>query len=228
MQSDYQIQNAARAIITFTDSYAQNKQGKQNKQSDSEPTPSLVEISAYLYYLRDQIWDNIACKSVTQIPTLLRSLSALVTFRLGNRIDLDVDNQRLEIRIWSRDCLSLIQEYGDEQNQTELINNGYGRVMSITFSTAGGIGEEQDQEIFYGLNCIYWFLKDLYQGRNNDYKPSFQPLPLLARNTEEQMEEEGANEEIEAQMKNNGNNGKILDYANYAKATILNLFIRRR
>ncbi|KAA6370819.1 MAG: hypothetical protein EZS28_033654 [Streblomastix strix] len=227
MESYYQIKEAGRAIISFTDSYTQNKQGKQNEQPESESTPSLVEISAYLQYLIDKILDNNALKQVIQIPKLLQSLSALVTFRLGTHIDLDVDNQRLKVRHWSRYCLRYIQYFGDEQDQTELVNKRYGRVLSTAFCTAGGQGEEQDLEIFYGLECIKYFLRALHAGRNGDYQPSFQPLPLLARNTEEQIEEEGANEEIEAQMNNNGYNRNIKRYANHVKEVVLNRFIHR-
>ncbi|KAA6392546.1 MAG: hypothetical protein EZS28_011925 [Streblomastix strix] len=127
----------------------------------------------------------------------------------------------------SRLCLWNVYFYGDEQVQSELVNIEYGRVMFITLSTAGGIGEEQDLEIFNGLYYIECFLRELYEGRN-EWQPSFQPLPLLARITEEQIEEEGANEEIDAQMNNyNGYNYYIKKWANYVKAASLNHFIRR-
>ncbi|KAA6358962.1 MAG: hypothetical protein EZS28_045511 [Streblomastix strix] len=132
---------------------------------------------------------------------------------------------RLEIRCNSRLCLYWIQVWGDEQDQSELVNQGYGKVMSISICTAGGQGEEQDAEIWKGLQYIFYFLRALHYGKT--YQPSFQPLPLLARNTEEQMEEEGANEEIEAQMNNNGMNGAIKYWANETKAMTLNRFIRR-
>ncbi|KAA6402303.1 MAG: hypothetical protein EZS28_002177 [Streblomastix strix] len=95
-----------------------------------------------------------------------------------------------------------------------------------TFET-GGIGEEQNKEIWNRLNCLYWFILDLHKGSNIDQMPSFQPLPLLARRSEEQIEEEGANEEIETQMKNIGSNGNIKDWANLAKAASLNRFIHK-
>ncbi|KAA6366950.1 MAG: hypothetical protein EZS28_037523 [Streblomastix strix] len=88
--------------------------------------------------------------------------------------------------------------------------------MSITFCTAGGIGEEQDWEIFMVLNHFSDFLRELHKGRYYR-QPFFQPLPLLARRTEEQMEEEGANEELEALMNNKGYYENIKQYANLAK-----------
>ncbi|KAA6364173.1 MAG: hypothetical protein EZS28_040300 [Streblomastix strix] len=225
MQQKQELYETARAIVSFTDSYTQNKQGKQNEQPESESIPSITKISAYLQYLIDKIQENNTRKQVIQIPKLLKSLITLVTFRLGTHIDLDVDNQRLEVRSWSRECLRYIQQLDDEQDQSELVNKRYGRMLSTAFCTAGGKGEEQDLEIFYGMVRIFSFLIKLHAGRNDDYQPSFQPLPLLARNTEEQMEEEGADEELEAQMNNNENEGGIKDYAKWAKAATLNRFI---
>ncbi|KAA6378871.1 MAG: hypothetical protein EZS28_025604 [Streblomastix strix] len=193
MQFKQQIKEKARSIISFTDSYAQNIQGKENEQPESEPTSSLIYIVSSLQYLRDQIQNNNTRKQLIQIPKLLQSLVALSLYK------------------------------DDEQDQTELVNFGYGRVTSISISTAGGIGEEEDLEIYYEQYRIYWFLRDLYEGRNYR-KPSFQPLPLLARMSLEQIEEEGADEEIDAQITNNGYNG-IKIYANKAKAVKLNRFI---
>ncbi|KAA6371727.1 MAG: hypothetical protein EZS28_032747 [Streblomastix strix] len=64
-------------------------------------------------------------------------------------------------------------------------------------------------------------------GGRNDYYSSFKQLPLLARRTVEQIEEEGANEEIEAQMNNKGYYGEIKCRANKAKEVVLNRFIHR-
>ncbi|KAA6355539.1 MAG: hypothetical protein EZS28_048934 [Streblomastix strix] len=99
--------------------------------------------------------------------------------------------------------------------------------MSISFCTAGGVGEEQNAEISYGLKRISRFLRQLHEGRTYG-QSSFQPLPLLARRTEEQIEDEGANEEIEAQMNNKGIRGYIKNWATWAKSETLNHFIRRR
>ncbi|KAA6364820.1 MAG: hypothetical protein EZS28_039653, partial [Streblomastix strix] len=95
-------------------------------------------------------------------------------------------------------------------------------MLVITISTASGSGEEQDGEIFQGLYCISKFLKYLHQGNY-----SFPPQPLLVRRSDEQIEEEGGNEEIESQIINEGNffGCNIKDEANEAKGWILNYFI---
>ncbi|KAA6393868.1 MAG: hypothetical protein EZS28_010602 [Streblomastix strix] len=161
-----------------------------------------------------------------QIPKLLQSLIALSRFKVGSPIDLDVDRQGLQVRHWSRWCLIQIQDCGDVKMQTELVNVGYGRMMTTTFSTTGGVGEEQDKEIYYGLFYIFRFLRELHEGRN-EQQPSFQTLPLLARMSLEQIEEEGVNEEIEAQIKSKRSSA-IEFWAKEAKALILNRFIHRR
>ncbi|KAA6377894.1 MAG: hypothetical protein EZS28_026578 [Streblomastix strix] len=111
------------------------------------------------------------------------------------------------------------------EQQTKIVNNGYGRVIYITFSTAEGKGEEQDEEIQNRLQCIFSFLNELHAG--NNYQLSFQPLPLLVRRAEEQLEEEGAREELEAQINNNGIYGHIKSNANDAKVVTLKCFIHR-
>ncbi|KAA6372711.1 MAG: hypothetical protein EZS28_031763 [Streblomastix strix] len=170
---------------------------------------------------------NRSCKKVTQIPKLLLSITTLSRFKVGNYVGQVLDLQRLKVRSWSRRCFDQIQVLGDEQDQTDLVNNKNGKMTFISFCTAGGIGEEHDKEISNGLFYIYWFLRELYEGRN-EQQPSFQPLPLLARITEEQIEEEGANEEIEAQMNNNkGYDGYIKQWAIVFKKVTLNHFIRR-
>ncbi|KAA6399988.1 MAG: hypothetical protein EZS28_004484 [Streblomastix strix] len=159
---------------------------------------------------------------VIKIPKLLQSLSALSLYKIGTHIDLDVDRQRIKVRHWSRRCLWYFQYKGDEQVQSELVNLEYGRAMSIVISTAGGKGEERGEEIFQGVNFISRFLRELHIGRNNYRQPSFQPLTLLARRTQEHLVEEGAIEEIEAQMKTYSH---FQREANEAKAATLNRFI---
>ncbi|KAA6393101.1 MAG: hypothetical protein EZS28_011371 [Streblomastix strix] len=156
---------------------------------------------------------------------LLRSLVALSLYRLSSCLNDEIDRLQLSLRSRSRDCLYWIQYNGDEQVQSELVNIEYGKMMSITFSAAGGVGEEHDEETRDGLYYIYLFLRELHEGRN--WQPSFQPLPLLARKTEEQIEEEGANEEIDAQMNNNGYYGRIKNESKWAKAAALNRFSHR-
>ncbi|KAA6331507.1 MAG: hypothetical protein EZS28_053382, partial [Streblomastix strix] len=200
-----------------------------NEQPESESISSLTKICSSLQSLSYQIRDNNTRKQVTQIPKLLQSLSALSLYRLGIHLREDIDQQRLEVRSRSRWYLRYIQEKCDKQVQTELVNNGYGRVMSLSFSTAGGKGEGRNKEIEIGLMNISDFVRELHQGRNNYYgQPPFQPLPLLARNTEEQMEEEGANEEVETQMNNYGWFSEMKSNAKWAKAMIINRFIYKR
>ncbi|KAA6391839.1 MAG: hypothetical protein EZS28_012632 [Streblomastix strix] len=202
MQSKQNVNGIVRVIIRFTDSDTKNKQEKHIEQSDSEQTPSLIDMVSCLESLLRQIQINNSHKQVIQIPKVLQSLITLVTFRLGTHLREQTDLLRLQVR---------------RQNQSELVNVGFGRMMIITFCTAGGAGEEKDEEIYNGLYHIFCFLKELYEGRNDVWLPSFQPLPLLARVSLEQIEEEGAIEEIEEQMKNNGFDGYIKGQAKMSK-----------
>ncbi|KAA6355310.1 MAG: hypothetical protein EZS28_049163, partial [Streblomastix strix] len=145
------MQDAALAIISFTDSQAYKKEKKQNEQPESESTDSLVEVTAYLEYLKNQ--------------------------------KRKVDRLRLNVRQKSRECFSWVQHNGDAQDFADLVNVGYGKVTCISLSTAGGIGEENDEEIRNRLGNIQWFLGEQHEGRKNRWLPSLQPLLLLARMT---------------------------------------------
>ncbi|KAA6355298.1 MAG: hypothetical protein EZS28_049175 [Streblomastix strix] len=127
----------------------------------------------------------------------------------------------------SRQFLWLIQYNGDASDQAELVNIKYVKVLIISFSSAGGIGK-QDKEIFQGLSYISDFLRQLHEGRN--YPTSFQPLPLLAHRSEEQMEEEGGSDELEAQLINKGIyiGNSIKYWVNLAKTATLKHFMHGR
>ncbi|KAA6398404.1 MAG: hypothetical protein EZS28_006069 [Streblomastix strix] len=108
---------------------------------------------------------------------------------------------------------------GDEQAQSELINVGYGRVLIISVSTAGGTGEDQnDTEIRLRLIYIQWFLRDLHYGKIYQ-QPSFPPQPALSKICAEQIEEEGGNEEVESFLMN-----KEKDEAIRVKRSISNFY----
>ncbi|KAA6360387.1 MAG: hypothetical protein EZS28_044086, partial [Streblomastix strix] len=126
--------------------------------------------------------DNI-CKEVINTPKALHSLITLSGYKLNIHFSQENDQQSLQVRHSSRGCLWDIQLYGDASVQSELVNARYVRVLVIAISTACGSGEEQDEEIFYGLFRISKFLKYLHQGINNDEPPFqyFPPQPLLVR-----------------------------------------------
>ncbi|KAA6393119.1 MAG: hypothetical protein EZS28_011358 [Streblomastix strix] len=181
-------------------------------------------LKNFLKFIENHLWDNKFRKLIFN-PKIIHSLSVLSLYKLGTHLKEEEDGQRKDVRHWSRYCLWIIQFYGNEQDQTELFKIGYGRVISIAFCTAGGVGEEEDAEIFNGLFYFSRFLRQLHEGRAR--QPSLQQLPLLVRRTEEQMEEEGSNEELQAQIKINRYYGYIKKEANLAKAVILNHFIHK-
>ncbi|KAA6388800.1 MAG: hypothetical protein EZS28_015671, partial [Streblomastix strix] len=108
----------------------------------------------------------------------------------------------------------------------ELLSVGYARVLIIAVSNAGGQcehGEQQDQEILGGLDRISDFLIRLHEGKRS--LPYFPPLPQLVKSSMEQIEEEGGSEEVEAQLVNNGQYGRINEWANWTQKIRLNFFI---
>ncbi|KAA6364798.1 MAG: hypothetical protein EZS28_039675 [Streblomastix strix] len=225
MQLEQEFQEAERAIIQFADSYRYNKSRKQNEQSISESALSLTKVTTSIKFLRDKISNNYICKSVINTPNLLKSLATLTSFQIDTHMNYLIDLQRYGIRSLSRDCLSVIQYIGDASDKTDLVNERYGRVLTIPFSTAGGHGEEQNQRIYLALCCIYNFLRQLHLVKNDYWYMSFPPFPQLARSTVEQIVEEGGNEEIEAQINNKGLYYNFKDQANSVKATVLNFYI---
>ncbi|KAA6374861.1 MAG: hypothetical protein EZS28_029611 [Streblomastix strix] len=88
-------------------------------------------------------------------------------------------------------------------------------------NTASGHGEECDNEIYWGLDQTSNFLSCL----NKEKYYLFPPQPLLAHRSDELIEEEGGNEEIDSQLINKKSNYNIKNNANIAKGAILNYFI---
>ncbi|KAA6319782.1 MAG: hypothetical protein EZS28_054776 [Streblomastix strix] len=143
---------------------------------------------------------------------------------IGIHFSQKLDLQTVALRSRSIWCLRRIQFWSDESTHSELINVGYARVLVIAISTASASGEEKDEEIWIGLIDISQFFSNLNKGKQD----SFPPQPLLAHRSDEQIEEEGGNEEIDSQLINNGHqNYNIKDYANRAKGAILNYFIEQ-
>ncbi|KAA6376679.1 MAG: hypothetical protein EZS28_027791 [Streblomastix strix] len=166
--------------------------------------------------------DNIR-KEVIKTPKALHSLTTLSIYKIGTHLSQENDQQTLALKSSSIECLHYIQEYGDASAQSELVNANYTGVLVIAISTASGSVEEKDYEIYWGLDQISNFLYNLNQG----IKYLFPPQPLLARRSDEQIEEEGGNEEIDSQLINKGISGNIKDYANRAKGATLNYFIEQ-
>ncbi|KAA6366128.1 MAG: hypothetical protein EZS28_038346 [Streblomastix strix] len=169
-------------------------------------------------------------KEVIKIPNALHSLFKLSCLQLNTHLSQQNDEQTLEVRNCSRLCLWCIQFEGNTQVQSELVSARYAGLLAIAISTASGQGEEQDKEINQGLVRISEFLKELRKGRNNN-NSSFQPLPMLAKRSEEQIEEEGGIEEVDAQLINNGEvyeffkYNNIEDKAKITKRSMMNCFI---
>ncbi|KAA6394607.1 MAG: hypothetical protein EZS28_009870 [Streblomastix strix] len=224
MKSYQAIKKATAAIMSFTNSGAYNKERKENEQP--EYTPSLTQIGSSLRTLLNKILEKNTAKNVINIPKFFLSLSRLSCYQIGILRNKEQDEQIYAIRHFSRQCLFRIHYYYDAQVQFELVNNKYAEVFTISLSTAGGIGEEQDEEINEVFDSISNFLRAFHEGRDYSWQPYFPPLPLLARGSEEQIEEEGGSEEIDAQLNNKGDCGNIKRNTNLAKSVILNNFIQ--
>ncbi|KAA6390772.1 MAG: hypothetical protein EZS28_013701 [Streblomastix strix] len=161
-------------------------------------------------------------------PNLLHSLILLCTYNINFHINEEEDEESSLIRSSSGLCLGQIQEYGDESTQSELVRSEYAVVSVLQVSIAGGDGEQEDYSLDDGLNNITEFIKSLHQGRQtNEFNqgPSFPQQICLARITDEQIEEEGGNEEIEAQLIYQSYYYYVKEYAKGAKSAILNYFV---
>ncbi|KAA6369604.1 MAG: hypothetical protein EZS28_034869, partial [Streblomastix strix] len=224
------IPHLTHPLIQFA-SYSQldkkSDSQEQHNQQKSESTSSLSLITQSIDLLDRLISYNNICKVVINTPNALHSLSTLTCYKINIHFSQENDQLSFKIRNSSRWCLQQIHQFGETSAQSELINARYVGVLVITISTASGSGEEQDLEISNGLDFISDFLSNLNKGRS-DYEPSFPPQPLLARRSDEQIEEEGGNEEIESQLIKKGDQYYyIKSQANRAKGAILNYFIEQ-
>ncbi|KAA6397090.1 MAG: hypothetical protein EZS28_007380 [Streblomastix strix] len=196
---------------------------EQHDQQQPESSSSLSLITSSITLLERLINNNSNNrKIVINTPNALHSLCPLSSYKLNIHFSQENDLQTLQVRHNSRECLLRIQLFGDLSAHSELVNARYARVLVIAISTAGGTGEEQYGEIYDGLSRISDFLRVLNKGTY-----SFPPQPLLAHISNEQIEEEGGNEEVEAQLINKWDYDGIKIWANEAKRGILNYFIEQ-
>ncbi|KAA6397954.1 MAG: hypothetical protein EZS28_006513 [Streblomastix strix] len=199
---------------------------EQHDQQYSESTFSLSLISFSINLLSNLINYKNNRYVVINTPNAIHSLCTLTCYKNNIHFSQENDKQTFKVRYSSRDCLFYIHQFGDASDQTELVKVGYARVLVIAISTASGSGEEYDKEIYQGLNYISDFIRCLNKGKNNF--ATFPPQPLLARRSDEQIEEEGGNEEIDSQLINKGYQYRNIKHrANETKGAILNYFIEQ-
>ncbi|KAA6394396.1 MAG: hypothetical protein EZS28_010077 [Streblomastix strix] len=213
------ILHLAPFFVQFVSQSHLNKKIIQ-QQSDSFDQSFL---SSSINLIHNLINNTEACRQIANTPNFLNSLIKLTQFNFNNGTNKEEDNQSLQIRNKSRSCLDIIHTYGDEQVQVELVTNGYPRVLVNVINTAGGSEQQDDWEIKQGLESIIKFIYVILEGRYNRGRP-FPPQPVLFKSCQEQFEDEGENEEIEAQLVNKGKR-LLKGQANLAKEMILNIFI---
>ncbi|KAA6392717.1 MAG: hypothetical protein EZS28_011756 [Streblomastix strix] len=128
-------------------------------------------------------------------------------------------------------CIQLFERIYEEGNQNaleSLTKNGHANSLVIKVGADDGYygidGEELDSNLF-DLRC---FFRTLHKGRQfyPQYQvyPSYPPQICLAQQSEEQLEEEGSLEDIDAYLINQLNNEKIKKSVNLAKNSIFNIF----
>ncbi|KAA6379348.1 MAG: hypothetical protein EZS28_025127 [Streblomastix strix] len=227
------IPHLASPIIQFVSQSQLNKKKIQQQQQYSDSFEQYFIYPSQILINKLINNNTKARKQIINTPNFLNSLIKLTEFKFNNDTNKEEDNQSKQIRNESRICLRIIHRYGNEQVQVELVTNRYPRVLVIDINTAGG-NEQLDKEISQGLYSIIDFIREILRGRrqtHQDFNPglSFPPQPVLFKSCQEQIEDEGANEEIEAQLVNKREGpGYYMDEANWAKGSILNIFIDNR
>ncbi|KAA6389308.1 MAG: hypothetical protein EZS28_015167 [Streblomastix strix] len=88
--------------------------------------------------------------------------------------------------------------------------------------TAGGRGEQKDSGINNGLKYLHELTDAVHQGRNESPLKS---QHSIVKRSEEQIEEEGGNEEIDSQLINKGYYRNIMKEAQTAQMKTLRFFI---
>ncbi|KAA6394772.1 MAG: hypothetical protein EZS28_009701 [Streblomastix strix] len=216
-------------LIWFASQYQfikETNSQEQNNQQLQESSSSLSLIASSLNLLSNLIRDNDNIRqTVIKTANFLYSLTTLTMCQLGIHFNQQYDLQAFTIRISSRSCLCSIRSNGDASDHTELANAGYYNALIFAFSTAGGVGEEQDEEIGWNLDYIFKFLRSLNLGTHS---LPHQLIPLLFKRIFEQVEEEGGNEEVDSQLINRGygQSRNSMEYmASRTRGAILNFYI---
>ncbi|KAA6388965.1 MAG: hypothetical protein EZS28_015506 [Streblomastix strix] len=158
---------------------------------------------------------------------LIHSFIQLCKYKLCQYVNQEEKKQADEIRSYSSYGLREVVQYGVIQTFEVLSHSCYAGVLAKATATAGGIVVEADTDIAVTISNIFNFIHILLNGRYpNPCLPTVPPLPALLKESVEQIEVEGAQEEVEAQMTNNENRTMDINYhARNFKAILLNAFI---
>ncbi|KAA6392604.1 MAG: hypothetical protein EZS28_011865 [Streblomastix strix] len=135
------------------------------------------------------------------------------------------DQQSYLIRKRSSQCLQHVLLYGDESVYADLQNIGFVGTSIIPISSAGSFGENDEDQMFMGLIDVSSLFISLHNVSDNPHYPTFPPQPTLLKTSQEQVEEEGAYEEVESLLIDNGRRNCIKKRAKQTKREILNIWI---
>ncbi|KAA6359712.1 MAG: hypothetical protein EZS28_044761 [Streblomastix strix] len=107
-----------------------------------------------------------------------------------------------DIRYHSIRSLGWIQYHGDNDAQSQLCKLGYAGMMAVAVGICGGCIVNNNGDIKLALSSIGCFFNRIHEGRKTQYfyHHPVPPQPELIKPSEEQLEEEGGNEEIEQWM----------------------------
>ncbi|KAA6396393.1 MAG: hypothetical protein EZS28_008081 [Streblomastix strix] len=173
----------------------------------------------------------------SSIPNLISSICKLCKFNFEILIS---DKEVLiiqDIRNHSIRSLGWIQCHGDNDAQSQLYKLGYAGMMAVAVGICGGYIANNNGDIKLALSSIGCFFSRIHEGRqiyreDIDEDISFPPQPELTKPSEEQFEEEGGNEEIEALLIDKGRNEFDDESINVrsikAKYSILNHFSKKQ
>ncbi|KAA6383757.1 MAG: hypothetical protein EZS28_020717 [Streblomastix strix] len=222
-------QHSIHHVLQFANEIPlQQDQQTSEKQSIFRSQSRIVKSS--LQILRVILLDNQVHYQIEAVfPNIIRSLIKLHNYKLGKGVyQNEEDEDAPEIRLNSRFCLSWIQQHADYQTLIILINENYVGTMTNAISNDYGHEQNSNIQVLDLISNIHYFFTVLHEeiqsNKKNKKFAFFLPDVVFAKQSEEQIEEEGGIEEVELRT-NKGNKDQIKKQSAQTMNSVRNLYL---
>ncbi|KAA6382650.1 MAG: hypothetical protein EZS28_021822 [Streblomastix strix] len=162
-------------------------------------------------------------KRTVFFDSMKNSVIILLNFKQPQKDLIFKDKFQVDVNNYCRACLARIHNGEDEEGYSTMIKLNYVRALSENIGNSGSNQNEEDFQVWCGLDEIKCIFNDLSNGREQtNHQTALKPQLQFIPESEEQIEEVGGLEEIETNLFKHG--WDIINKVKEAKDAIFKYF----